>query len=86
MKSNKSLIANIFIIISITFISAMVLIYGGRFIYYYKNSHIKEEVGQTLLKDVINSLSYNGYMVKENENVYYSGNTMNNYLYYSNIL
>lgn len=84
MKSRKSLIANIFIIFSITFLSAMVLVYGGRFIYYYKNSHIKEEVGQTLLKDVINSLSYNGNMVKEKNNLYYSGNIMNNYLYYSN--
>lgn len=85
MKSNKRRIfANIFIGVSITFLTALVVIYGGRFIYYYRNSHIKEEVGQTLLVDVINSLSYNGSMIKENNNIYYSGNIMNNYLYYSN--
>ena len=84
MKSSKHLIANIFIIISITFLSAMVLIYGGRFIYYYKNSHVQEKVGHTLLVDVINSLSYNGSMIKEGDNLYYSGNILNNYLYYSN--
>ena len=84
MKSNKKKIfANIFIIVSITFLTTMVLVYGGRFIYYYKNSHIKEEVGETKLVDVVNSLSYNGSMVKEGDNVYYSGNIMNNYLYYS---
>ena len=85
MKSNKKKIfANIFIGISITFLATMVLVYGGRFIYYYRNSHIKEEVGETLLVDVINSLSYNGSMVKEENNLYYSGNIMSNYLYYSN--
>ena len=85
MKSNKKKIfANIFIGISVTFLATMVLVYGGRFIYYYRNSHIKEEVGETLLVDVINSLSYNGSMVKEENNLYYSGNIMSNYLYYSN--
>ena len=85
MVSNKRRIfANIYIAVSIIFLATMVLFYGGRFIYFYKNSHVKEEVGHTLLVDVINSLSYNGSMVKEGNNLYYSGNIMNNYLYYSN--
>ena len=84
VSNKKKTISNIFIAVSIIFLATMVLFYGGRFIYYYKNSHIKEEVGHTLLVDVINSLSYNGSMVKEGNNVYYSGNIMNNYLYYSN--
>ena len=84
VSNKKKLFANIFIVVSILFLTTMVLVYGGRFIYYYKNSHIKEEVGETLLVDVINSLSYNGSMIKENNNVYYSGNIMSNYVYYSN--
>ena len=84
VSNKKKLFANIFIVVSILFLTTMVLVYGGRFIYYYKNSHIKEEVGETLLVDVINSLSYNGSMVKEENNVYYSGNIMSNYVYYSN--
>lgn len=74
----------IYIIVSIIFISFMILFYGGRFIYYYKTSHVVKESGQTLLADVIKSLSYNKTMIKEGENIYYSGKALNNYLYYSN--
>lgn len=82
--SNKKIIANIYIIVSFVFIAAMIFIYGGRFIYFYNKSHVKEEIGETLFVDVINNLSYSNKMIKEENNIYYSGNTLNNYVYYSN--
>lgn len=84
VSNKKNTFSNIFIIVSILFILTMLLFYGGRFIYYYKNSHINEEVGNTLLADVIKSLSYSSSMLNEGDNLYYRGNVLNNYLYYSN--
>lgn len=75
---------NIFIIISIIFISFMVIFYGSRLIHFYKISHQEEKLGESLISDVINHKTYDKNVVKENNNLYYKGNAMNNYLYYSN--
>lgn len=79
MKKGK-----IFVILSIIFISFMVLFYGGRFIYFYIDSREVETFGDSLFVNTIKSKTYDKMIKKIDENYYYTGNSLNNYVYYSN--
>lgn len=75
-----------FIISSFIYLTVLVLIYGGRFIYFYKITHTEKKVGDTLLSTVILNLSntqtINGIMSDTNGK-YYKGGSLSNYVYYS---
>lgn len=76
--------SNIFIAASIAFLSFLVIYYGCRLVYYYKLAHTEEKLGETLFSEVFNSISYSKDIIKKDNNFYYQGNVLNNYLYYSN--
>ena len=75
---------NVFITASLIFIISMVLIYGTRLIYFYKLSHADKKLGEVKFTTIINNKSYDTSISKEGKNLYYIGNVLNNYVYYSN--
>lgn len=84
MASKRLGMENIFIASSLIFIIIMIVVYGGRFLYYYKATHVVEEVGDTLLYSVVNKInSSNSQLKTSTDGTYYAGNVLNNYLYYS---
>ncbi len=80
---------NIFIFISIIFISFMVIYYGSRLVHYYKLEHPDVvNNGDVLLSDIIKSKEVieSPGLIKEENNYVYKGLVENNYIEYSGIL
>lgn len=75
---------NIFITISFIFIISLILFYGTRLVYFYKLTHTSEKLGETYFNTIIKNKSYDKSIISDGKNLYYSGNVLNNYLYYSN--
>lgn len=76
--------SNIFIALSLVFLSFMVIFYGYRFFYYYnKSKEAKESVGNEVLLDIVKK-KQSPLIKKVDNNLYYTGNSLNNYVYYSN--
>ncbi len=83
MASEKVGKSRLFIIASFIFISAMILIYGGRFVYFYKLTHVETKAGTTLLSSAVKSSTNSGSVKTDGKDIYYTGNILNNYVYYS---
>lgn len=76
--------ANWFIVISCIFLTFMVTYYGGRMVYFYCLSKQAEKVGEVFFSTILHNKSYDSAIVVEENNLYYKGNVLNNYVYYSN--
>ena len=73
----------LFVFLSIIFITFMIGFYGYRMIYYYKETHALEELGISKLSDIIYSHDYDPSMKVSEQKIYYTGNILNNYLFFS---
>lgn len=73
-----------FITISIIFLTFLVVYYGGRMIYFRSLTKRLEKVGEVTLAEVIKNKSYDTAIKTEDNKLYYQGNVLNNYVYYSN--
>lgn len=76
--------STIFIILSCIFLGFLVVFYGGRMIHFYSLMKQNEKVGEATLASIVKSKSYDPFLLEENNNLYYQGNVLNNYVYYSN--
>lgn len=73
-----------FITISIVFLTFLVVYYGGRMLYFRSLNKRLATVGEVTLAEVIKNKSYDTAIHKEDNKLYYRGNVLNNYVYYSN--
>lgn len=76
----------VFWAISIAFLFSCIVFYGGRLIYYYNKFKVKEEKSVSLYQEVINSNYNEESVINLNGDYYFTGNDVNNYVRYSNIL
>lgn len=89
-KLNKNII---FIMLSIIFITFFIVLYGVRFVHYYKlehpksNGHVVTYFSSILTASLKNSTTDTGlFYDTEKEEYYYKGKTNNNYIWYSGFL
>lgn len=73
-----------FIIISCIFLSFLIIYYGARMIYFHNLSKQLQQVGEVTFGQIIRSKAYDSSIQMEEDNLYYKGNVLNNYVYYSN--
>lgn len=71
-----------FVIVSILFLSFMIIFYGYRLFYYYKIEHKSKEVTTLSSEIIINTEK----LVEKEETFYFYGDVTNNYLYYRGIM
>ena len=86
MKLNKE---KLFIGVSIIFLSTLIIIYGWRFIYYYRLEKSPAKQNKSLVNVLIDSsnlVSSGSGLYKSNDEYIYKGQAENNYLLYSGYL
>jgi len=83
-KKRKLNIQKIFNLVSFTFILACCIFYGSRFISLYLDNNKTKEV-KVLANKIINNNKDNDNFKKINEDYYFQGNDVDNYLAYSNL-
>ena len=85
-KKRKISLQKSFNIISIMFLSACTIFYGIRFVKAYKESHVENKI--VYIADTIkdNSISNNNSLTSVNEELYFYGKDVKNYVSYSNFL
>ena len=76
--------SNVFVAISVVFLSFMIIFYGSRLVYFYTIDHADQKLGESTLLSVLQTKSYDKEIVKEGKALYYAGNVLNNYVFYSN--
>lgn len=77
----------IFSFVSFIFIVVCILWYGGRFVYFYldnKKTEVKE--ANTLARALIKENKDSDYFQAVNQDYYFKGDALNNYLMYSNVM
>ena len=77
----------IFVIISIVFISFMIIFYGSRMAYYYIKEHNKIKT-LTLIDKITSSdnLINNESIIQDGDKYYFNGKNPNNYIFYSGLM
>lgn len=90
MGMNWAKVCKIYIIVSCLFIGSCFVYYGGRFMYYYQESHGKKHQTVTDLNELltdIENLSMQGDGLQAHGDGYlYIGNVTNNYVFYSGFM
>lgn len=84
-SKRKLSVQKIFNLISLTFLLACIVFYGGRFIKLYIENNKVEEVN-SLAKNIKESNENNDNFKAINNEYYFNGNEVNNYVSYSNLI
>ena len=86
MKKKLS-IQNIFCFSSLIFILTCIFWYGGRFIYFYLENQEQLKQNNKIFYSIVKDNNLNSENFKKiNKTYYFTGNTNNNYVNYSNLL
>jgi hypothetical protein len=76
----------VFWAISVAFLFACIVFYGGRLIYYHHKFNVSSESSNSIYQVVISNNYDENILTNINGNYYFTGNDVNNYVEYSNIL